>query len=45
MEGRAAGQLSTLEQHDITPAALDQVVGNAGAADATANDHDPSPVG
>ena len=38
--GRAGGQLAPLEQHDVGPARLRQVVEHAGADDAPADDDD-----
>src|SRR6202011_5745927 len=38
MEGRPAGELGALQQHDVTPTALDEVIGDARTADATADD-------
>jgi hypothetical protein len=37
---RAGGQLAPLEEDDIGPAELRQVVQDAGADDAAADDHD-----
>ena len=37
------GQLVALEQDDVAPAELGQVVGERGAADAAADDDDPGP--
>ena len=45
MPGRSRGQLTLLEQHDIGFAELGQVVGDAGADDAAADDDDPGAVG
>ncbi|GAA3996042.1 hypothetical protein GCM10022247_14980 [Allokutzneria multivorans] len=44
MEGGAAGQLGAVEQHDIAFAQFGEVVGDARAADATA-DHDDAGAG
>ena len=41
VEGRAAGQLVAVEQDDVALPERRQVVGDRGAADATADDHDP----
>ena len=38
--GRAGGQLGALDQHDVLPAALGQMIGDAGADDAAADDDD-----
>ena len=38
MPGRAAGQLVTLEQHDIVPPSLGQMIGNRGSDGTTADD-------
>ena len=43
--GRAAGQLPLLEQQHVGPAQLGQVVGDAGADHAAADDDDPGPGG
>ena len=45
MEGRPAGELGPLQQHDVAPTALDEVIGDAGAADATADDDDARAFG
>ena len=45
VEGRPAGELVAVDQHDIGLAELGQVVGDAGAADASADDDDPGPIG
>src|SRR5271168_4853784 len=41
MPRRARSQFRALEQHDVLPAALREVIGDAGADDAPANDGDP----
>ena len=41
MEGRAGGQLRPVDEHDVGPAALGQVVGDARPADAAADDDRP----
>ena len=41
MERRAGGQLRAVDQHDVRPAELGQVVGDARAADAAADDDRP----
>src|SRR5277367_537884 len=41
MPRRARSQLRALEQHDVLPAALREVIGDAGADDAPADDGDP----
>ena len=41
MEGRAGGQLRALQQHDLAPAAFRQMIGDAAADDAAADDHRP----
>ncbi len=41
VEGRAAGQLVTVEHHDVALAELGQVVGHARPADPAADHHDP----
>ncbi len=38
--GRAGGELGALDQHEVVPAALGQVIGDAGADDAAADDDD-----
>ena len=38
--GRAAGELLPLEQHDVFPAELNEMIGDAAADDATADDDD-----
>ncbi len=45
VERRAAGQLVAVEQHDVALAELREVVGDRGAADAAADDHDARAVG
>jgi hypothetical protein len=40
MPGGATGEISPLEQHHVTPAELRQVIGDAAADDATADDDD-----
>ena len=40
MEGRAAGQLGPLQQHDVAPAEPGQVIGGGAADDAAADDDD-----
>ena len=40
MPGGAAGELALLEQHDVAPAELGEVVGDARADDAAADDDD-----
>ena len=44
VERAAAGQLGPLDEHDVGPATLGQVVGDGRAADAAADDHRPSLV-
>src|SRR5271163_4023570 len=41
MPRRARSQLRALEQHDVFPAALREMIGDAGADDAPADDDDP----
>jgi hypothetical protein len=43
--GRSAGQLSLVQQQDVRPAPLGEVIGDAAAGDAAADDDDPSLVG
>jgi hypothetical protein len=45
VEGRAARQLVAVEQDDVALAQLREVVGDRGAADAAADDHDARAVG